>query len=397
VGAQSITNTLVYTYNGDGVRVAQEVDGVETRWVQDTVGLAQVLMETSGGAETIYLYGHARLAQVEGADAEWFLGDALGSVRQVVDDGGDVVLARDYSPFGVVRSESGTGSSGYGFTGEQYDPYIDMLFLRARWYSVGTGGFVSQDPWSGSIYRPATLHGYLYASGNPINQRDPSGRQPYIDAGHGGSAGDGCCQDECDPSAEAATLWLIDTMRNNSVSSEALYIRSLNIQALAISPLVFLPIPSVCKAAPVVEKGLAYKKWIDMVRTGGPWDFKRYIRERREGFEWGGEFIRMCCGGYQYEVVANIHYGCVGRAAGFTGLELKMGAGVFNYLDNRMNQGYQERIERGEVGLYTYYDEPEDQAAIQIGIDLYGGGSALSPERFCRVFDRLASRLKIAP
>jgi len=62
-----------------------------------------------------------------------------------------------------------------------------------------------------------------------------------------------------------------------------------------------------------------------------------------------------------------------------------------------MNQGYQERIERGEVGLYTYYDEPEDQAAIQIGIDLYGGGSALSPERFCRVFDRLASRLKIAP
>jgi YD repeat-containing protein len=112
VGAQSITNTLVYTYDGDGVRMAQEVDGVETRWVQDTVGLAQVLMETSGGAETIYLYGHARLAQVEGADVEWFLGDALGSVQQVVDDGGEVVLARDYAPFGVVLSESGAGSSG---------------------------------------------------------------------------------------------------------------------------------------------------------------------------------------------------------------------------------------------------------------------------------------------
>jgi uncharacterized protein RhaS with RHS repeats len=35
VGAQSITSTLVYTYNGDGVCVAQEVDGVEMRWVQD--------------------------------------------------------------------------------------------------------------------------------------------------------------------------------------------------------------------------------------------------------------------------------------------------------------------------------------------------------------------------
>ena len=111
--AQSITSTLVYTYNGDGARVAMAVDGVETRWVQDmAAGLPQVLVETSGGAETIYLYGHARLAQVEGAAAEWFLGDALGSVQQVVDDGGEVVLARDYAPFGVVLSESGAGSSG---------------------------------------------------------------------------------------------------------------------------------------------------------------------------------------------------------------------------------------------------------------------------------------------
>jgi YD repeat-containing protein len=30
VGARSITSTLVYTYNGDGVRVAQSVDGVES-------------------------------------------------------------------------------------------------------------------------------------------------------------------------------------------------------------------------------------------------------------------------------------------------------------------------------------------------------------------------------
>jgi len=146
VGAQSITNTLVYTYNGDGVRVAMAVDGVETHWAQDTVGLAQVLVETSDGAETVYLYGHARLAQVEGAAAEWFLSDALGSVRQVVDDGGEVVLARDYSPFGVVLSENGTGGSGYGFTGEQYDGYIKYLYLRARWYSPSDGRFVSVDP-----------------------------------------------------------------------------------------------------------------------------------------------------------------------------------------------------------------------------------------------------------
>jgi YD repeat-containing protein len=133
VGAQSITNTLVYTYNGDGVRVAMAVDGVETRWVQDVTGLPEVLSEASGGSAMLYVYGAARLSQVEDGAYEWFLGDALGSVRQVVDDSGEIVLVRDYSPFGVARSESGAGSSGYGFTGEQWDGYTQFVYLRARW------------------------------------------------------------------------------------------------------------------------------------------------------------------------------------------------------------------------------------------------------------------------
>jgi RHS repeat-associated protein len=168
IKVEDITTTIVYTYNGDGVRVAQEIDGQLTRWVQDTIGLAQVLVEVAEGPSTLYLYGLGRLAQVEDTDREWFLGDALGSLRQLVDDDGEVVLARDYEPYGQVLSESGTASSGYGFTGEQYPRYIDMVFLRARWYSVRGGRFVSQDPWPGSIYRPTTLHKYIYAANNPI-------------------------------------------------------------------------------------------------------------------------------------------------------------------------------------------------------------------------------------
>jgi len=102
-------------------------------WVQDTTGLPQVLLEATGGAVTLSLYGLGRLAEVEGADAQWFLGDALGSVRQIVGDDGAVTLARDYSPFGVLRAEAGTGGSGYGYTGEQGAGYTQFIFLRARW------------------------------------------------------------------------------------------------------------------------------------------------------------------------------------------------------------------------------------------------------------------------
>jgi RHS repeat-associated protein len=189
VGVESVTTTVVYTYNGDGVRVAQSVDGVETQWVQTLAshctsynhlsnsgcGLPQVLVETTSGETTLYAYGLSRLAQIKGNEAEWFLGDALGSVRQIVDDGGDVVLARDYTPFGQPLAESGTGSSGYAFTGEQYDISTGLVFLRARYYQYQTGRFLSPDPWNGSIQQPGTLHKYLYVLNNAINFVDPSG------------------------------------------------------------------------------------------------------------------------------------------------------------------------------------------------------------------------------
>jgi RHS repeat-associated protein len=177
VQAESITNTVVYTYNGNGVRVATAVDGIETRYVQDiSIGLEQVLVETTGENVTLYTYGIARLAQVQGSAFEWFLGDALGSVRQVVDNSGDVLLAQGYTPFGLVHSESGTGSSGYGFTGEQADP-TGLVYLRARYYDPRLGRFVGVDLFPGYAELPATLHGYLYCLNNPVNAVDPGGLQ----------------------------------------------------------------------------------------------------------------------------------------------------------------------------------------------------------------------------
>jgi len=35
VGVRRISSTLLYTYNGDGVRVEMAADGVEARWVED--------------------------------------------------------------------------------------------------------------------------------------------------------------------------------------------------------------------------------------------------------------------------------------------------------------------------------------------------------------------------
>jgi len=260
------------------------------------------------------------------------------------------------------------------------------------------GRFTQPDPFPGFQTRPLSLHPYLYVLANPINDTDPNGRLPFETP---------CSQDGCDPNDEAATQWLLEAMRTNAVSSEARTIRLLNRLALAGAsvpvPILLPPIPPLppiivapCPALAIPPKALAYIMWIEMVKTDAPWDFKRPILEAQGEFAWGGENIRMCCDWYWYEAVANVHYGYVGRAAGFTSLELKAGAGAAQYQEYRNAEWYREKIAEGEIGWHTYYDEPEDQAGIRIGLDLYNEGTSLTPEKFCEVFDRWSPQLKPA-
>jgi hypothetical protein len=54
----------------------------------------------------------------------------LGSVRQLADGGGSISLDRNYDPFGNLEASTGSGSSIFGFTGEQTDR-SGMVYLRA--------------------------------------------------------------------------------------------------------------------------------------------------------------------------------------------------------------------------------------------------------------------------
>lgn len=65
------------------------------------------------------------------------------------------------------------------FTGERWEAYTELLFLRARYYEPGTGRFISKDPWGGEVGRPLTLNPYLYGVGDPVNSLDYLGTNPH--------------------------------------------------------------------------------------------------------------------------------------------------------------------------------------------------------------------------
>ena len=192
-------NVYAFRYNGLGDRLRQTVNGVVTTYTLDlNADLTQVLAD---GTNT-YLYGNGRVAQQNVTSTDYFLGDALGSVRQLANASGSVTLARSYEPYGSVLSSAGSGTTIYNFTGEIRDA-TNLIYLRARYLSTSQGRFISADTWPGDYQRPLTLNKWNYSLSNPVNYTDPSGHVVCL---YGVDPNTGACN----PSPFAALLppWL---------------------------------------------------------------------------------------------------------------------------------------------------------------------------------------------
>ncbi|GAB4199358.1 MAG: hypothetical protein OHK0022_19520 [Roseiflexaceae bacterium] len=167
--------TSNFSYNASGALVARTSGGVTTRYVQDlTTSLPQVLQSQTGSSRASFLYGLGRLAVQQHSGARsWFIGDALGSVRQTLSDSSTLLGSVAYDPWGKV--ENGSVPT-FGFTGELHDDTSGLVYLRARWYNPASAAFVSVDPFEGVPELPGTLPSYQYAGNNPLRYTDPSGK-----------------------------------------------------------------------------------------------------------------------------------------------------------------------------------------------------------------------------
>ena len=144
VRAENLTATLVYTYNADGLRIAQSqsvasVESVDTF----TWDWATPVPELLSDGDSLYLIGYDTLGWQRGDDWTFVLPDALGSVRQETDATGAVTAVREWSPYGEAL---GGAQTGLGFTGEWFDANVGLTYLRARWYLPRDSIFVSRDP-----------------------------------------------------------------------------------------------------------------------------------------------------------------------------------------------------------------------------------------------------------
>jgi hypothetical protein len=87
-------------------------------------GLPVVLQD---GTNT-YVHGLDLISATDDAsgDQTYHLYDGLGSTSDLTDDSGNGVDAYSYDVFGAIRSQSGTSTNAWLFTGEQRDTDSEM-------------------------------------------------------------------------------------------------------------------------------------------------------------------------------------------------------------------------------------------------------------------------------
>ena len=70
-----------------------------------------------------------------------------------------------YDAWGETTSRTGVTENDYQYAGERFDRTTELYQLRARYL----------DPYQGNRHDPQSLHKYMYANANPVNNTDPTG------------------------------------------------------------------------------------------------------------------------------------------------------------------------------------------------------------------------------
>ncbi len=196
-----VTKVVRYAYDPANRRIAEVVTlsgGATTEsaryFLYDREDIAVTLSDVDGpsgeapalvgerffhgvGTDEVLARHDATAAQSTDAEVlsaiDWYLGDHLGSVRDVVDATGqtrDTILYDAYGNF--LSRDDTTVALPFGFTGRELDAATGLYFFRARYYDPSIGRFLSPDP-SGLASGDVNL--YRYVGNNPLSLVDPSG------------------------------------------------------------------------------------------------------------------------------------------------------------------------------------------------------------------------------
>ncbi len=189
-----------YYYDEQGNRISRRFNSGSSEheyYLRDHTGRAVAVYDmTINKIKLVNLYGNGKIGNIKvtwsqsaETDAQiiwertsderfYYIKDHLGSIRQVVDQNGDISSARDYYPYGSILREYTVGDDEkYKFTEKERDKETDFDYFGARYYDSDIGRWTTVDPLASKYpgWSP-----YNYTLCNPLNRIDPDGLSSYV-------------------------------------------------------------------------------------------------------------------------------------------------------------------------------------------------------------------------
>jgi len=173
-GCPAANNDATYNYGAAGLRVQKTVGGsTTTKYYQDGLN---VVAEYNGSDQLQRTYVTPGLDQnlslTASGSTYYYVTDALGSIRQLLDSDHATQNSYDYEAFGkVYGNPTENVTQPFRFTGREWDGETGLYYYRARAYEAGAGRFGRRDP---ALHVDAP-NAYRYVGGNPVRLGDPTG------------------------------------------------------------------------------------------------------------------------------------------------------------------------------------------------------------------------------
>ena len=172
---EGTTTIATFEYDGVGRRTEKVAAGLTHQYIYDAEDVVEERLSGSSSDTIRYYHGAGidePLARKNSSDVvTYYLADHLGSVVQETNASGSVTLNREYDAWGELTQ--GGSSSGFAFTGREWDAEIGLYYSRMRYYDPQRARFVSDDP----IGLAGGTNLSRYVGNAPVDAVDPFGLQ----------------------------------------------------------------------------------------------------------------------------------------------------------------------------------------------------------------------------
>ncbi len=167
-------NIAEYDYLSNGLRLSKTVNRSKTSYIWDGDQMIMTITadETRSYAKAPGYMRTETSKELTGGvprNDELYLFNGHGDVVGITDKSGNLEKSYEYDAFGNEINPNSNDNNPFRYCGEYRGNETGSIYLRARYYSPGTGRFTTEDPIRGGS------NWYSYCGGNPVAFWDPSG------------------------------------------------------------------------------------------------------------------------------------------------------------------------------------------------------------------------------